>query len=195
MERGVLFIGPVGSGKTQAIQSVSEIDVVDTDVRATDDTQQIKSRTTVAMDVGTVHLGEHDKLRLYGAPGQARFDFMWDILLQQSHAVVLLLNHCNPDPVADLAFYVDALEARLVGRSVPLVVGVTHMDEASNRSIEPYQQWLRAHRIRFFDGAPPVQPLDARNACHLRMLLITVTALLEMEERYPREAAPLSRKS
>ena len=184
----------MGSGKTQAIRSVSEIEVVDTDVQATDETQQIKPHTTVAMDIGTVHLGERDKLRLYGAPGQSRFDFMWDILLQQSHAVVLLLNHRNPDPIADLAFYVDALEARLAGRTVPLVVGVTHVDEAPDTSLEPYQRWLSRHPLRFFDGNAPVQRLDARSAAHLRMLLITVTALLEIEERYPREAATPSPK-
>ena len=189
MERGVLFIGPVGSGKTQAIASVSEIDVVDTDVLATDETQAIKSHTTIAMDVGTVHLGDRDKLRLYGAPGQSRFDFMWDILLDQSHAVVLLLNHCNPEPLADLGFYLEALEARLTGRTVPLVIGITHTDLAPGASLHAYQRWLEQHPCCFAEGVPPVLRLDARVPEHMRALLVTVAALREMVERYPREAA------
>lgn len=190
MERSVLFIGPVGSGKTQAINSVSEIDVVDTDVLATDETQTLKSHTTVAMDVGTVHLGEGDKLRLYGAPGQSRFDFMWDILLDQAHAVVVLINHSSADSVSDLARYVSALEQRLEDRTLPLVVGVTHTDlMPDDASCEIYQRWLSEHSIRFFDGVPPVLRLDARRSDHLRSLLIAVTALLEMEERYPRGMA------
>lgn len=189
MERGVLFIGPVGSGKTQAIASVSEIDVVDTDVCATDETLAIKSHTTVAMDVGTVHLGDRDKLRLYGAPGQSRFDFMWDILLDQSHAVVLLLNHGNLDPLADLGFYLEALEARLTWRTVPLVIGVTHTDLTPDTSLHPYQRWLDQHPCHFAQGIPPVLRLDARQPEHMRALLVTVAALLEMVERYPHEAA------
>ncbi|KHK49124.1 hypothetical protein PI87_27080 [Ralstonia sp. A12] len=189
MERGVLFIGPVGSGKTRAIASVSEIDVVNTDVCATDETQAIKSHTTVAMDVGTVHLGDRDKLRLYGAPGQSRFDFMWDILLDQSHAVVLLLNHCNLDPLADLGFYLEALEARLTGRTMPLIVGVTHTDLTHDTSLHSYQRWLEQYPCHFARGTPPVLRLDARQPEHMRALLVTVAALLEMVERYPREAA------
>ncbi|MCK4130199.1 GTP-binding protein [Ralstonia pseudosolanacearum] len=187
MERSVLFIGPVGSGKTQAINSVSEIDVVDTEVLATDETQAIKSHTTVAMDVGTVHLGDGDKLRIYGAPGQSRFDFMWDILLDQSHAVVLLIDHSSADPASDLAFYVSALEERLADRVLPVIIGVTHSDlMPDDQCCEIYQRWLREHSIRFFSGVPPVLRVDARRSDHLRALLIVVTALLEIEERYPR---------
>ena len=57
MEWSVLFLGPVGSGKTQAIRSVSDIDVVDTEALATDETAAVKQTTTVAMDVGVMMLG------------------------------------------------------------------------------------------------------------------------------------------
>ena len=47
MEWSVLFMGPVGAGKTRAIRTISEIDVVATDVVATDDTRKLKDETTV----------------------------------------------------------------------------------------------------------------------------------------------------
>jgi len=86
MQWNILFMGPVGAGKTKAIHTISDIEVVNTDTRATDETQLIKSSTTISINVGTLQLAGNDKLRLYGAPGQARFDFMWDILLAQSKA-------------------------------------------------------------------------------------------------------------
>ena len=90
MEWSILFMGPVGAGKSKAIQSISDIEVVDTDMMATDEVRHVKSRTTVSMDVGVLNLSGNDKLRLYGAPGQDRFDFMWDILLPQAKGIVLM---------------------------------------------------------------------------------------------------------
>ena len=69
-------MGPVGAGKTTAIHTLSDIEVVHTEARATDATRHLKATTTVSMDVGVLHLPGNDKLRLYGAPGQDRFDFM-----------------------------------------------------------------------------------------------------------------------
>ena len=46
----IVFAGPVGAGKTTAIKSLSDIEVVSTDARATDDVKLMKATTTVAMD-------------------------------------------------------------------------------------------------------------------------------------------------
>lgn len=63
-------MGPVGSEKLTPSAFLSDIEVIDTDVAASDETALIKDKTTVAMDVGVLELGGGDKLRLYGAPGQ-----------------------------------------------------------------------------------------------------------------------------
>ena len=65
------------------------------------------------MDVGVLHLPGNDKLRLYGAPGQDRFDFMWDILLEQAKAAIVLVNHAAPHPERDLALYMRNIADRL----------------------------------------------------------------------------------
>lgn len=49
----IVFAGPVGAGKTTAIQSLSDIEVVSTEARASDVVRQLKSTTTVAMDYGS----------------------------------------------------------------------------------------------------------------------------------------------
>ncbi len=185
MEWGVLFMGSVGSGKTCAIRSISDIGVVDTDAAATDETAQIKTHTTVAMDVGVLHLSGSDKLRLCGAPGQDRFDFMWDILLLQCRGLVLFVNHANTDPVGDLEHYLTALETRLTPRRMPMVVGVTHVDRNPQVSLERYRAHLRQRACTFMDIEPPVFQVDARERSQVRGLLAALTALLEMAERFP----------
>jgi signal recognition particle receptor subunit beta len=76
----IIFTGPVGVGKTTAIQSISDVPPIKTDAAAGDMTKARKSETTVAMDYGIMHLDDGEKIHLYGTPGQERFDFMWDIL-------------------------------------------------------------------------------------------------------------------
>lgn len=186
MEWSILFMGPVGSGKTQAIRSISDIDVLDTDVLATDETQRLKSHTTVSMDVGTLHLVGADKLRLYGAPGQDRFDFMWDILLEQSKGVIQLINHSSADPLADLEHYLKALEERTLARRLPVVIGVTHVDTAPHRPMSMYRDYLQGRASHLFDAPPPILEMDARDKQHVRAALIAMTALLEMTERFPK---------
>lgn len=71
----LVVTGSVGVGKSTFIRSVSEIEVVDTDRRATDETAQMKKKTTVAMDFGRLQFGPDMALHIYGTPGQSRFDF------------------------------------------------------------------------------------------------------------------------
>ncbi|WP_119157120.1 GTP-binding protein [Caldimonas tepidiphila] len=188
MERSILFLGPVGAGKTEAVRTLSDIEVVDTDAEATDDTTQLKRHTTVAMDMGVIGLDGRDRIRLYGAPGQDRFDFMWDILLDQSEGVILLIDHSREDPLSDLEHYLEQLQARMGERPCPLVLGVTHVDLCPQRSLRPYRRYLE-RRARW-DGACrlPVLEADARDRQDMKMLLLTLVSMLEMRERFPRPA-------
>ena len=60
----IIITGAVGVGKSTAIRTYSTSVVVDTDVRATDETSQIKKDTTVAMDYGTITLDAEAKVHL-----------------------------------------------------------------------------------------------------------------------------------
>lgn len=189
MEWSVMFMGPVGSGKTTAIRAISDIEVVNTDELATDHVANLKSHTTVSMDVGTMHLGDKDKLRLYGTPGQDRFDFMWDILMDQSKGVLLVIKHSAEDPIADLEHYLQALDKRAGQRVLPLVVCLSHVDKRPDRSISIYAQFFREKRNKNPEDVPPIVTMDARNKQQVRAALIAMTALLEMSERFPKAGA------
>jgi signal recognition particle receptor subunit beta len=92
----LVITGPVGAGKSTFIRSVSEIQVVDTDRRATDETKDLKDKTTVAFDFGRLQFSPDMALHLYGTPGQSRFDFMWDILIHKAHAYMVLVPANRP---------------------------------------------------------------------------------------------------
>ena len=92
----VVVAGTMGAGKSTFIRSISEIDVVDTDKVATDETALLKHKTTVAFDFGRIQFGPDSVLHLYGTPGQERFDFMWDFLIQKAQAYILLVAAHRP---------------------------------------------------------------------------------------------------
>ena len=131
----IVFIGPVGAGKTAAIQALSDIEVVSTEAKASDEVRHRKAQTTVAMDYGVLNLTGGGRVRLYGTPGQQRFDFMWDILSERALGVVLLLDASAGDVRADLRSYTTAFRA--VIQRTALVVGLTHCNSEGERVLRP----------------------------------------------------------
>ncbi len=118
----VLVTGPVGAGKTSFIKNISEIPVVDTDVRSTIDIG--KETTTVAMDYGLIHIGD-DEIHLFGTPGQDRFSFMWDILSEGAIGFILLVDSTNPSTFPLARKILDHVLSRF---PIPYIVGITKND-------------------------------------------------------------------
>jgi len=124
----LVITGPVASGKSTFIRSVSEIDVVDTDEKATDETQELKARTTVAMDFGKLRFSPEFAIHLYGTPGQERFDFMWDLLIRKAHAYILLVAANQPKEFRSARRILSFMNQRV---KIPMMVAVTHTDCAN----------------------------------------------------------------
>ncbi|MDW8178384.1 MAG: hypothetical protein RMI89_07585 [Gloeomargarita sp. SKYBB_i_bin120] len=121
----IVVTGPVGSGKSTFVRTVSEIQPVDTDQYATDETALIKPKTTVALDFGRITFGQQMSLHVYGTPGQERFDFMWDILIRYAHAYILLIPGHQPSAFRKARRILTFMEQRV---KLPYLVGVTHLD-------------------------------------------------------------------
>lgn len=163
----IVFAGPVGAGKTTAVQALSDIEVVSTEAQASDDVRKIKKTTTVAMDYGLMKLDNGNQVRLYGAPGQKRFDFMWEILTENALGLVVVINAAAPDPVADLRSYLDAFR-QLIDRTA-VIVGVTHTNQG-NVSVR-HLLIEEMHR----QGIPAcVMEADARSRADVAMLVRTL---------------------
>jgi len=168
----LVFTGSMGAGKTTAISAISEIPVINTDVRATDDARQRKETTTVALDYGEVTLEDGQKLRLYGTPGQERFSFMWKILMEGALGVILLVDNAGKDPIKDLAMYIEYFRPMVEDNMI--VVGITRMDLAPEPQLQIYHEYLATQELFI-----PVFSIDARNSEHISMLIQSLVAMLE----------------
>ena len=115
----VLVTGPFSAGKTTFINAISEIATVSTEENVWGDDRQIKDRTTVGLDFGKVMVSEDVQIYLFGTPGQDRFDFLWEDLLQGSHVVMLLIDRSNWRSVMAGKKFFDFYTSRT---SVPLII-------------------------------------------------------------------------
>ncbi|MEM9923444.1 MAG: ATP/GTP-binding protein [Cyanobacteria bacterium P01_D01_bin.50] len=121
----MVVTGPVGAGKSTFIRSVSEIEAVDTDRIATDETSLLKQKTTVAFDFGRLQFNPDMALHLYGTPGQERFDFIWDMLIRKAHAYILLVAAHRPAEFRYARRVVSYMNQRA---EIPMIIGLTHID-------------------------------------------------------------------
>jgi len=151
----IIFTGPVGAGKTTAIESISDVPPIKTDASASDMTKTRKASTTVAMDYGIMNLAGGEKIHIYGTPGQERFDFMWDILTTGGIGLILLLDNTRADPFQDMKFFLDSFEKFIADTNV--AIGVTQMDLSNKPTINDYHIQLQGMGIK-----PPVFSVDAR---------------------------------
>jgi signal recognition particle receptor subunit beta len=174
-EHVILFTGPMGAGKTTAIQSLSEIEVVRTEAKNSERHVVDKATTTVALDYGEILVGAQEKVRLYGIPGQRRFNFMWTILKRRAKGMILLVNSDAGDPIAEMLFYLH--EFRELYDRGGVVVGVTRADVIEGPPLTDYSDALE----RTNPGLViPVFTVDPRRREQMQNLLFTLVINIEM---------------
>lgn len=179
IEHKILFTGTTGAGKTTAIGAVSEIPPLSTDVRNTDP-GVAKAMTTAGLDFGELTLSNGEKLRLYGTPGQKRFEFMWKILSKGALGVIILIDNSQPDPLADLDLYLNGFRA-LVDEAA-CVVAVGRLEKHPRPDLEAFAAHLEARGV-----VCPVIPIDARESGQVVQLLELL--LIQLESRMGSEVA------
>jgi small GTP-binding protein len=173
MEYKIIFGGQVGAGKTTAIAAISDVPVVKTEARASDDVALRKDTTTVAMDYGLINLPGGEKVHLFGTPGQTRFSFMWDVLTVGGLGLVLLIDNAAANPVEDMVTYVEAFRKFIDNNA--LVVGITRMDLSTNPPLAVYISKLQEMGIN-----APVYEVDARKAEDVEVMLMSLLSILEL---------------
>ena len=149
----ILVIGSFSAGKTTFIRTLCE-KYIDTDVELREPIGE-KTKTTVALDFGVIELGEK-RVRLYGAPGQKYFFFMWEVLSKGLDGYILLIDGENPDAL---------LEAEDVYRFFRTMLPKTPHIIAVNKFGHPrFSIDLRDVRVALSVPANvPIKLVDARN--------------------------------
>lgn len=160
----IVISGTVGSGKTQAIKSLSEGQMVATEALSSQPQEDGKTNITVAMDYGVITLDSKEQVHLYGTPGHKRFDFMWDILSENASGLILLINAEEVDPIADLQDYVDSF--KLLIDTTALIVGITHAENAA-----PDLQQRVSEHLQSINIEAEVMVVDAREREHIQKIV------------------------
>jgi signal recognition particle receptor subunit beta len=170
----VVVTGTMGAGKTTAIRSISDKTTLSTEVPISEPVEGDKTSTTVGMDYGECELDDQVVLKLFGTPGQERFRFMWDILGTGAFGLIVLADNSRPDPVADVAGFLQAFARHVPARRT--VIGVGRLAQHPSPSIDEYCQ--RLQRLGF---VLPVIEVDVRRANDVRLLLSVLVSMAEVE--------------
>ncbi len=136
----MVVTGPFNSGKTQFIQSVSEIDVVSTERKISSEAERVKESTTVAMDFGRITVDADLVLYLFGTPGQKRFEFMWEILSEGMLGFVVMVDSTRPETFREAKSILETFRAYA---PTPYVVAANKQDHEEAWSIEDLRIALR----------------------------------------------------
>ena len=168
----IVVAGPFAAGKTQFINTVSEIKTVATERRTSGATEKsVKDYTTVAMDFGKIRIDEENELYLFGTPGQSRFDFMWEILGEGALGIIVLVDSTDPKTFHEARRIINFFQSRF---PVPIVVGANKQDMPNAWTPEDV---MFALDISEEEGIPVI-PLSAKNKDDVKKTLLTLLEII-----------------
>ncbi|MFN3976234.1 MAG: GTP-binding protein [Aquificaceae bacterium] len=171
----IVVAGPFAAGKTQFINTVSEIKTVKTERKTqAPGEKNVKDYTTVAMDFGKIRIDDEHELYLFGTPGQSRFDFMWEILGEGALGIIILVDSTDPSTFHEARKIINFFSSRF---PVPMVVGANKQDLPNAWSPEDVATALDISE----EEDIPVLPVSAIDKESVKRVLLTLLEIIKTE--------------
>lgn len=167
----IVFGGPLGSGKTNSIQSLTEVSMLSIDAINPAKKSDPNKVSSVNVEYAEIELDEGLIVGLYAIP-TSHLDLIGAKLCKDAVGAVILIDHSLKSAVEDLEYYVDAFKKHLSN----IVIGVTHLDEDPQQLLKKYRNWISMRSETL-----PLFAIDARQKDDVLILIEALIARAEQE--------------
>lgn len=166
----ILFVGPYGAGKKNAIRAISDHPPVSDSALSMLLSSDSLPTTVTALDYGIVNMESGETLQLYGLHGPRRLDSLMPFADRDVAGWILLLDAKASHFVDDFLYWLDLI-AR-ISYSSTFVIGISNTDDTPSFSMETPRCLANSLNL-----AVPIFAVDPREPEHVMRL---VRALLLM---------------